>query len=209
MKRIILNLLLPIVLIGTVSAQTLEDLDQRRNKELKQSSYSTTRSRHKKSIDWDVDDDTWGIGYNYSKHFPLALNANYTTSYLSIGAELGVNMDKKKIIRSESETDDPIMYFSVAPGFYCKYFSINCGVGGLIASNSKSSTNTIGTEDTSVSWSIDSKGGKIGLLLKPSIVGYIPISDGNYITLNVGYLYMPKFKDLNGFSFGVGFQIEL
>ena len=48
---------------------------------------------------------------------------------------------------------------------------------------------------------------KFKFMLKPSIAGYFPISDEDfYITINAGYNYIPKFKDLNRWSFGVGFQ---
>ena len=233
MKRSILKVLLLLFVVDAASAQSIEELNSRRIKERNQSSYTSSYTRRRnKSIDLDADDTTWGIGYNYSKHFPLALNANYTISYFSIGGELGVNLDKKKIVRSETETDNPIAYLSVAPGFYCKYFSINCGVGALMAWNQQSwsttyetggavtvttvtiNGNSTTTEGTTASSSVTMSGTnektKWGLLLRPSIVGYIPISDGDYyITLNVGYIYMPKFKELNGFSFGVGFQVEL
>ena len=50
----------------------------------------------------------------------------------------------------------------------------------------------------------------VSLFVKPSLTGYIPISDGDwYITLSAGYNICPKFKDLNGFTFGAGFQVEL
>lgn len=233
MKRTILKVLLLLFVIDSASAQTLEELNSRRIKERNLSGkVSPDPGGRKKWYDLDADDTTWGIGYNYSKHFPLTLNANYTISYFSISGELGVNLDKKKIVRSKTETDNPIMYLSVNPGLYCKYFSVNCGVGALMVLNQQSwstvydsdgtitettitvngnSTTIAGaTESSSASFSITNEKIKLGLYLKPSIVGYIPISAGDYyITLNIGYMIMPKYKDLNGFSFGVGFQVEL
>ena len=50
----------------------------------------------------------------------------------------------------------------------------------------------------------------VSLFVKPSLTGYIPISNGDwYITLSAGYNICPKFKDLNGLTFGAGFQVEL
>ena len=85
MKRSILKVLLLLFVVDAASAQSIEELNSRRIKERNQSSYTSSYTRRRnKSIDLDADDTTWGIGYNYSKHFPLALNANYTISYFSI-----------------------------------------------------------------------------------------------------------------------------
>ena len=55
--------------------------------------------------------------------------------------------------------------------------------------------------------SISTSATKCNFILKPSITGYIPISDEDfYITINAGYNYIPKLKELNGWSFGIGFQ---
>ena len=232
MRKICIIALLGIFTLN-MSAQSVDSL-KGKSKTTKKEKDDAARARsfsstgyitpqHRRGVSWDVDDDTWGVGYSYSKHFPVALSANYTTSYFSIGAEIGANLDNKKIFRSEIETDDPIGYLSIAPGFYCKYFSINCGVGVLLAWNSESWTTTtefVSGNDTNgnssmayssyMSASGTNEKAKYGLLIKPSLVGYIPISDGDYyITLNVGYLYLPKFKDLNGFTAGIGFQITI
>lgn len=238
MRRLIFLVLLSAISLS-MSAQSVDQLKKlsKTTQKEKDDARITSDGGYRggsSGIDLDADDTTWGMGYNYSKHFPLALNANYTISYFSIGGELGFNLDKKKIVRSEIETDDPIMYLSIAPGFYCKYFSINCGIGALMAHNQQTwtksfnyggainvttitingSSSTIITEGesgvSSVFTGTDDKI-KFGLLINPSIKGYIPLNSDSdsYLTLNVGYMIMPKFKALNGFSFGVGFQVEL
>ena len=172
------------------------------------------------------DDQTWGLGYSYSQTFPLSLSLNYNTSYcLSVSTEYGFNLDGKKYT-TEYTLDgkkytikeyNPSGYWVVSPGFYCRFLSINCGVGFMTSNYSETQTNTENfsgeSEDgsTSVEGSISTTTSisvtKFDFMLKPSITGYIPIGgEDYYITVNAGYNYIPKFKELNGWSFGVGFQ---
>lgn len=167
-------------------------------------------------------DETWGIGYNYSESFPLALSLNYTYHCLSVGVEIGANLNGKKYTTNQY---DPLGYLTISPGLYCRYLSMNCGIGFLISNytkietwgnsyteefsggNNDSSVSYNGSSTTIISGSTSTETNKYHLIIKPSITGYIPISDEYYyITINVGYNYLPKFKELNGWSFGVGFQ---
>lgn len=169
-------------------------------------------------------DRTWGIGYGYSQSFPLTLAGNFTISCFSAALEVGVNMDREKYM---SQQLNPLFCLSVAPGLYFKYFSVNCGVGCLFSNvrQTSSVTETVG-ENSSMTFEGDDISGSIivdsnahikydlffsdwkcHFILSPSITGYIPIcSEDYYITLNVGYNYIPKFRDLNGWLIGVGFQ---
>ena len=174
----------------------------------------------KKGKGIDVDEKTLGYSYGFSKHFQTILAGNYTISYLSIGCELGINYDKNNIVRSDVETDDPIFFLTASPGFYYKYFSINCGIGFLFAQNKTNWTKPkginidISSDDVTVSpitYEQDStKKPKIGFLIKPLLKGYIPIrEDEFYITIDAGYIYIPNFRDFNGFTFGAGIQMTL
>ena len=184
--------------------------------ETQSSSQSTSKPQsHGHYIDWDVDFESIGLSYSYSKYFPLAIGLTYTINHVSFGGEFGINLDKKKLYPSDVETVSSLKYFIFTPGFYCKFFSINCGIGAFSYNYEKSGTLISGNEaygnsgssSTSVIVSETTEEPKGCLLLKPSITGHIPISDGeHFITLNVGYLYIPKFKELNGLTFGVGFQ---
>ena len=109
-------------------------------------------------------------------------------------------MDGKKYTANQY---NPIGYLTISPGFYCRFLSINCGVG--VMSCSYMQTTTWGDDTIGGSFSIS--GDKFYFILKPSITGYIPISyEEFYITINAGYNYIPKLRELNGWSFGVGFQ---
>lgn len=204
-----------------LNAQTIEELEGR---------YSSpfSNSRHiRNRIGWDdfvdafePEDETWGLGYSYSQQFPLTLSANYTYSCLSVATEFGLNLDGKKYTTNEY---NPIGYLVVSPGFYCRFLSINCGIGFMSSRYTKTttysytedftgesedgSTTVDGSITISTSYTFSISATKFDFLLKPSINGYIPISDEEfYITINAGYNYIPKFKELNGWSFGVGFQ---
>lgn len=167
-------------------------------------------------------DQTWGVGYSYSQHFPCGLSVNYTYSCLSVVAELGVNLDGEKYT---ANLYNPSGYLTISPGFYCRFLSINCGVGIVASSYMKTKTwrdsyseefggegeddsvSVGGSVNITTSGSISTSATKCNFILKPSITGYIPISgEDYYITINAGYNYIPKFKELNGWSFGIGFQ---
>lgn len=211
--------------VNLMNAQTIEELESRYTPSTSNSGYTFTY--HRSGWDDFVDaftpeDQTWGLGYSYSKNFPLTLSANYTYSCLSVAAEFGFNFDGKKYTTNEY---NPIGYLVVSPGFYCRFLSINCGIGVMANDYVKTETwndsysEEFGeeSEDGSVSVggsvtittssSTSISGSKCSFMLKPSITGYIPICDeDSYITINAGYNYIPKFKELNGWSFGIGFQ---
>lgn len=196
-----------------MSKMTEKEKEDAKNARLMSCSPSTQHY----GFDLDVDDGSLGWGINYSKHFQLALNSNYTYSYLSIIGEYGFRL--KNIISTNEEQVEPKWYCSIAPGIYFKYFSINCGLGiasekewlrTYEATNYSSDYHNKNLETNNnvdiYGSSIKSKR-KYGFLLKPSISGYIPTFDEDYyISINIGYLYLPKLKELNGFSFGVGVQ---
>lgn len=177
-----------------------------------------------------IADETWGLSYSYSPHFPVGIGTNYTTSYFSIGGELGFTCSKKEYEIKTNSTAKPVCYLMATPGFYCKYVSINCGLGLLLdmrtkyeklrnninydkyqlTVNGETISESSNTQAEDVYSSITTTSTGINLCIKPSITGYIPICDGDYyITLNAGYMFVPKIKDLNGFTCGIGFQITL
>ena len=200
-----------------LNAQTIQELEGRYTPPTSNSGYNRTYNRS----GWDdfvdaftPEDQTWGLGYSYSQHFPLTLSANYTYSCLSVATEFGFNLDSNKY---SSEEYNPVGYLVLSPGFYCRFLSINCGVGFMTSYYLKTITITENFTGESEDGSISVNGStsttmgysttKLNFMLKPSITGYIPISgEDYYITINAGYNYIPKFKELNGWSFGVGFQ---
>lgn len=225
-------LILSIILLSTnvLKAQTIKELESRYTPSTTTGVY--TRKPPPEITPWEKfvdaftpEDQTWGLGYSYSQTFPLSLSLNLTSYCFSLATEFGFNLDGKKYSTKYNLDDkkyttkeyNPSGYWVISPGFYCRFLSINCGVGFMTSNYSETQTNTENfsgeSEDgsTSVNGSISITTGysttKVNFMLKPSITGYIPISgEDYYITINAGYNYIPKFKELNGWSFGIGFQ---
>jgi len=215
--------------INIINAQTINELEGRYTpsstiNNYPRATYHYSRDNAGKDfIDaFTPEDQTWGLGYSYSQYFPLTLSANYTYSCLSVATEFGFNLDDKKYTPRRF---NPIGYLTVSPGFYCRFLSINCGVGVMYSSymkttswsdsstedfsgNSEDGSVTVdGSVNITTSGSISTSATKCHFIFKPSLTGYIPISNEDYyITINAGYNYMPKLKKLNGWSFGIGFQ---
>ena len=145
---------------------------------------------------FEPEDETLGVGYKYSKYFPVTLSLNMTRSFVSLFMELGINTDNSII-----SDYNPRFYMMFSPGLYFRFMSINCGIGYLpgdyVVNLDIENGNVVNTEKTKTNY----------YMLKPSITGYIPISDEDfYITVDVGYNYFPNIKELNGLSLGLGFQ---
>lgn len=116
--------------------------------------------------------------------------------FLSLSLEFGINTDNRSVVNY-----NPDLYMMLSPGLYLRFLSINCGIGYLpgdcVVNLDIENGNVVNTEMTKTNY----------YMLKPSITGYIPISDEDfYITVDVGYNYSPNIKDLNGLSLGLGFQ---
>lgn len=207
-----------------LNAQTIQELEGRYTPPTPNSGYNRHRLGWDDFVDaFTPEDQTWGLGYNYSQTFPLSLSLNLTSNCFSLATEFGFNLDGKKYTinnldgkKYTTKEYNPTGYWVISPGFYCRFLSINCGVGFMTSNYSKTQTyteNFVGeTQDGSTfedSISITTGYSRPGFnfMLKPSITGYIPISgEDYYITINAGYNYIPKLKELNGWSFGVGFQ---
>jgi hypothetical protein len=43
-------------------------------------------------------------------------------------------------------------------------------------------------------------------MIRPSVKGFIPVSDQWFVTVTVGYDYVFGYKDKNGVNFGLGLQ---
>ncbi len=213
-----------------LSVESLSKRSKTTQKEKKDATVIIKRGPSKHSSDWwEVEDETWGLSYSFSPHFPLALSANGTWSYFQLGGELGLTLSGKRYDWDTNVTAQPVGYIMAQPGFYCKFFSVQCGVGALFdirreteinTGNNITQSVTISVGNTSsvssssnnnnyqVSYVSTTRAG-VNLCFKPSLTGYIPIDGDYYLTINAGYIFVPKLKELNGFTVGVGFQVEL
>lgn len=196
----------------------------------------TSSGKKKVKVDFsDIMDEyaTLGATYNYGKNWPIGLSVNYSYSMFMIGLDVGVNTDKDKLYKHSLEmTDvmnytkedveyDPKFFATLTPSLYLKYFSVGCGAGIMYMSGKKktaqSTTKTTESNGSNSSFAYTIGGShmteedcsKVKFMLRPSVKGFIPITDEMFLSLSVGYDYVFGYKEKNGFNFGVGLQFEL
>ncbi len=164
----------------------------------------------------------FGVGMNFHKsYFQLGFDAQIASlptdiepdrlnfgdniqelkdTYLLLNNKENIS-ENGKIFSIESEYVNPMFQISVNPGLNLKYVAIECGLGVFICENMKLTDHITsnyydqyeGTKTT-----------KCYFYARPTIVGYIPVSD-NMISLSIGYNICPNAKPLNGLVFGIGF----
>ena len=180
----------------------------------------------------DLDDEyqTFGATYNYGKNWPIGLSLNYSYTRFMIGLDVGVNTDKDKFYKHSLEmTDvmnfskedieyDPLFYMTLTPSFYMKYFAVGCGAGFLYLNGTKtinhqqSSSFSSGSDGISISgtsssgYSTEESCPKLKFMVRPTVKGFIPVSDQWFVSVSVGYDYVFGYKDKNGINFGLGLQ---
>lgn len=166
-------------------------------------------SAHGSFMDYihDVEyEEGFGVSLNYGTKSLISLGLNYTWSNLMIFGDLCWYFNGKKYDIGENTTIKPFSSICIGPGFYTKYFSIQCGVGYCVGETEATNHSENIDNGSSVVTDTYTKGSKGFFCYKPSVSGYIPIDDDKFISLSVGYLGVPKFKDFSSFTFGIGFQ---
>lgn len=178
---------------------------------------------------------TVGFIYNYGEHFPFGTSLNYSFEDIPfmISLDFGINFDNDKYIidkvemtdimnyKREKKIYDPKFFLTVSPQLYFKYVSIGCGVGFLYMNGTSETANSInetsssngGSVSSSITISSSSSGTSSDIMLKPmirpTIKGFIPLSDEIYLTISGGYDMIFGYKEKNGFNAGIGLQWEL
>lgn len=218
MKHYILSLLFCISI--NAFAQTNLTVKEMENKAKEEHRQRIAQSGGYSYTIWDdiPEMQSWGIGYSYNKTYPLTLYANYQVSYFTCALDLGVGFAKNPQFDTPNKTLKTNFQATLSPGVFLKYVSANFGIGAAFAEtesqmvSSVTDKTTTDASNASASVDISTKTSTVTarLLLKPSLTGYIPVDDDDhFITVSVGYNFAPNFKDINGFVFGVGFQIPI
>lgn len=171
--------------------------------------------------DIDFDEETFGITYNYSKHFPIGASLNYAIPWWLFGVDFGMTLNADDYIIDNVEMTD-IMNFrrtktTVKPRFFMtgtvalnlKYVAIGCGVGFLYFSGNREESIYTESSSTGTGQSIPNNESKFKPILRPTIKGFVPFNDDWALSLNVDYNYVFDYKDLNGISFGIGMQYTI
>lgn len=106
---------------------------------------------------------------------------------------------------TESEYVYPRAQLTINPGINLRYFSIECGLGVFLCENLIMThfLETYGAYEYYEGY----KSIKPYFIARPTIVGYIPISeDHDCLSVSLGYNFVPGAPPLNGFVVGLGFS---
>lgn len=167
-----------------------------------------------RNIDWELESDySFSVGYSYCFHFPIGGMLSFTKSHFLFALEGGLELsDKTKLPKNNDENVEVAPHWTFvigSPGYYYKYFSVQCGFGIMRKSNTFPTitdvyidNNNISIEKTDLNKNLN----KTYFCWKPSLTGYFPVSDEHCISISVGYLFIHDCKRLNGISCGIGFQ---
>lgn len=212
---------------GALSYDVYDLICMRNNKITKIAKYEKSGNKVKvnfSDIDFDVDDDQMiGFSYNYAKNFPIGVSATYSISNFMISLDFGLNTSNDKTVSEKlnmtnvlnydyKKTEfDPKMYFTITPAYYMKYFSVGCGLGGLLLDRTKIESSCSGDTSANGLSQTEVSEGVVKFMLRPVIKGYIPVNDNKWaISAGVGYDIVFGYKKMNGINFSVGllFNIE-
>lgn len=173
----------------------------------------------------------WGL-------FHIGLDANmgsglfYTQAYAYTSSTATVTVNGQTIeptvelVSSDAEKTRGMFSFTVTPGLFYKYVSLDCGFGKIWTKTSRIDTykytygtsSSTGEGGTSITTSTSTDTTKKELVeiknnyfaIKPGLSGIIPLRDDLSIVLGASYRICPKNKEMNGFecSIGLAFLID-
>lgn len=179
-------------------------------------------------------DESFGMTYNYGKHWPLGISANYRNRIYMISGDLGINLDRdKKHTRKLEMTDvmnfnlkekelNPYAYLTATPSIFLKFVSIGCGAGiaymryqennveRVMQESGKYSTgDSMYTQYTQKNTTTDIDGEALKLIVRPALKVFIPVHKEWNLSLGVSYDYIFTYKEMNGINYSLGLQYNL
>ena len=100
----------------------------------------------------------------------------------------------------------------MSAGYAMKYFAVSYGFGEAFLSgdNVINAMSTSTNSDGSLSYSgyrTTLQEYKRKFIMRPNIRGFIPCGNGYGIALSLSYLWVPSYKQMNSFEFGVGINV--
>ena len=163
-----------------------------------------------------------GATYNYSKDFPVGFSLNYSYTNFMISLDMGFCSGSTPVHRKELDMKDvmnydlsvydyePKFFATITPSFYAKYFAVGCGFGALFLEGDEnhydSNYTTSGTSSSGSRFHYSTVYSECKFMIRPTLKGFIPISDEWFVSANLSYDYAFGYKKNNGLSFGIGLQ---
>lgn len=212
-------------LSGTSTISSNDILYVRNGKVLKIDNYtevSTPSGKKKVNVDFSdvyIDDPALGISYNYSKHFPFGISAQYCPgdSPFMIGLDFGWSGDNSPIINEKMDYTDisnfnktraelkPKFFLTLTPGVNFKYFSFGLGVGFMTYMGKEYNENYVTTYMGNTS---DFSSGSVTVSGLSSAIGATVTSEErfNFMLRPNIKCYIPTFDDEHFLSIGVGYD---
>lgn len=205
----------------------------RKGKITKIAPYEIDEKTHKVHVDLsdiDFDDETVGLTYNYGQHFNIGASFNYAVPWFLIAVDWGLanKMDATTSTKVEltnimnykitTTSLKPKMFFTATPALNLKYVAVGCGAGilymeGTETTNTRNTNITENDGNSTIQYggssTTDTQATRIKFMLRPSIKGFIPMSDEWSLVVGAGYDYVFKYKKCNGFNFSLGLQYSL
>ncbi|MBD5187551.1 MAG: hypothetical protein HDS96_00310 [Bacteroidales bacterium] len=171
--------------------------------------------------------NVWGIGYNYSKNFPIGVGGHIIREGIMIGAAFGYAPKRPNIAPYTTHHNDikdlcnyeisngtfyPKTYLSFSIGYAINYVAFNWGFGGTILEGDNiidcmSTTTYSDGSARSLQYQTSETEQRTKFIMRPNIQGFIPCGNGYDITLSLSYLWAPAYKQMNSFDFGIGINI--
>lgn len=204
-----------------------------RDKEAKRlEKYKKTHPEKKNysSIEWAdyAEDGAAGGTLNYSKYFQIGVSGYYAAGpWFMCGLDVGVNLDNDTYVTTALTGEkssgnytqtvtsyDPKVFVTATPMFRYRYFAVGCGLGVMSLSKSVNEDNYThssddGYESEGHKHSSSDGDDKFCFMLRPTVKGFIPLSDTYALTVTAGYDYAFDVKEFNGFNFGIGLTCTL
>jgi len=174
----------------------------------------------------DLEDiSTLGFTLNHDQHFQTGVSIIGQSGLFMCSLDFGFNVDSKKYYsdamnmtdimnyeRTETEYD-PIMFMTVTPAIFFKYFSMGCGVGFAMLNSKETTSNSNFSQDEQGNWngisgsnSFDTSACKF--MIRPQLRGFIPLGHPCKMSIGLGYDILPKAKELNGYNISIGLHFN-
>jgi hypothetical protein len=183
------------------------------------------------------DDPYWGIALNSDfNKYPIGIKGDLFWGIFHLGLDFMCGSNSLKIESSSVNTnvngeifnkefiDTKLgkvkgrFSYTITPGLFYKYVSLDCGLGQIFTTQTKTDTYKLthqmsnGVLSSTVTSTIneEEKLNSKNFVFKPGITGLIPLDDykDTHLMLGIGYRICPKNKNFNSVEASIGIAYE-